>query len=142
MVFILYMTMILGIIDFSRALYIYNFLSHVSREATRFAAVHGSTCNTDADGGSCTPTGGPAGPGKTTPITTFVSDFTPPGIDSSKVTTTPTWPGNGTTVCATTANAPTCPVEVKVSYTFNFMFSWIRKTSMTLSSTSEMIISH
>lgn len=132
-VFILYMTMILGVMDFARALYVYHFVSHVAREATRYAAVNGSACTSD---GSCTA----AATQKT--IGQFVQDFTPPGIDSSKIKTTATWPGNGTTVCTATVNSPTCPVDVEVSYTFNFMFSWIRKTSMTLSSTSEMIISH
>jgi Flp pilus assembly protein TadG len=141
-VFVLFMTMIVGIMDFGRALYSYHFVSHASREAARFAAVHGSTCNTDADKGSCTPTGGPAGPSTPDPIIAFVTGITPPGIISGNVTTTPTWPGNGSTTCNAKLNAPTCPVQVQVSYTFNFLFSWVRKTSMTLSSTSEMIISH
>ena len=51
-VFILYMTMILGVMDFARALYVYHFVSHVAREATRYAAVNGSDLYvTD---GSCT----------------------------------------------------------------------------------------
>jgi TadE-like protein len=142
LVFILLMIMMLGILDFGRALYSYHFLSNAAREAARFGSVHGASCGLDSDGGSCTTTGGPAGPGNTGPITSYVSGITPPGIDSTQVTTTPTWPGNGTTVCSTTANAPSCPVEVQVSYNFKFLFSLVSSTGLTLTSTSQMTITH
>ena len=48
-VFMFFMSMVLGIVDFSRALYTYHFLSNAAREATRWAAVRGSTCNDDED---------------------------------------------------------------------------------------------
>src|SRR4029077_17627636 len=47
-VFMFFMSMVLGIVDFSRALYTYHFLSNVAREATRYASVRGSTCNDDS----------------------------------------------------------------------------------------------
>src|ERR1019366_8478508 len=43
-VFSLLITMLLGIADFSRALYSFHFVSNAAREATRYAAVRGSTC--------------------------------------------------------------------------------------------------
>jgi hypothetical protein len=54
---LLLMSMMLGIIDFSRALYSYHFISNAAREATRYAAVRGYTCTNDGscvDDGNCT----------------------------------------------------------------------------------------
>lgn len=134
-VFVLFFTMILGIMDFSRALYSYHFLSNLTRDATRWAAVNGSACPSD---NSC------SNPATQADVQTYINNRTPPGIDTTKITTTVTWPVNtdSPAICGTTQNAPGCTVQVTSSYTFNFMFSWIRTSSMTLSSTSEMIISH
>jgi Flp pilus assembly protein TadG len=144
--------MLFAIVEFGRALYAYHFVSNAAREATRFAAVHGKTCNTDADGGSCTPTGGPASPGNPTPINDFVSTITPPGIDPTKVTTTPAWPveADSPTICGAAVtgiggpypNYPGCTVQVQVSYVFDFLVPLVHTGSVTLSSTSEMVIAH
>src|SRR5277367_4330936 len=40
------LTLMLGIIDCGRALYTYHFVSNVAREATRWASVRSTTCNT------------------------------------------------------------------------------------------------
>jgi Flp pilus assembly protein TadG len=148
-VFVLFMTMILGIMDFGRVLYSYHFLSNVTREATRWAAVNGYTCVND---NSCDGQGYMNnGPVTQPAVQTYVKNHTPPGINANQITTTVTWPVNtdSPAICSTAVggvgpipNWPGCTVQVTSSYTFNFMFSWIRKTSMTLSSTSEMIISH
>jgi Flp pilus assembly protein TadG len=154
-VFILFMMMLLGIMDFGRALYTYHFVSNAAREATRFAAVHGYTCDTDADGGSCTPTGGPVDKGNEAPVQNFVTSITPLGIDSTKVATTPTWPvlADSPTICSQSVtgiggpyeNYPGCTVRVTVSYPFNFLFplvGLVGQNPLTLSSTSEMVIAH
>lgn len=147
LILLVMMAMILGIIDFCRVAYSYHFVSEAAREATRWAAVNGSTCASD---GSCNGTSPMnSGPASGTDIQTYVTNLTPPGIDSSKITTTPTWPvqANGPTACSATANAPGCTVEVKVSYTFPFLFPLVYKVfsstgTITLSSSSEMIIVH
>jgi Flp pilus assembly protein TadG len=142
--FILFMTMLLGIAGFGLALYAYHFVSNTAREATRYAAVRGSTC---ADDGSCTAANsasGTAGPATPADLQTFVTNVTPQGIDSSKITTTPSWPvqANSPAICNTTSNAPGCTVEVEVDYSFNFIFPLISSSPLTLSSTSEMVIVH
>ena len=129
--FMFFMSMLLGIVDFSRALYSYHFLSDAAREATRWAAVRGATCTND---GSCTAAASSAD------IITYVTNITPPGVDSTKLTTTATWPGSGT--ACNVANNPGCPVEVQVSYNFTFVVPFIRTTPLNLSSTSQMIILH
>jgi Flp pilus assembly protein TadG len=141
LVFMFFMSMVLGIVDFSRALYTYHFLSNVAREATRYASVRGSTCNDDSSCSAATPDTGPAAPGNTV-IQDYVKTIAPPGVNRNPpdLTTTPSWPGTGT-ACAV-RNSPGCPVEVTVSYQFNFVVPFIRSTPLTLSSSSEMIIVH
>ena len=47
-VFLLLMTLVLGMVDFSRAIYAYHFISNQARDASRYASVRGSTCTDDA----------------------------------------------------------------------------------------------
>jgi Flp pilus assembly protein TadG len=140
LVIILLMTMVLGIMDLSRALYSYHFVSHAARDATRWAAVNGADCGNDS---SCNGQGYMnSGTAKATDIQNYVKSITPLGIDSTQVVTTPSWPGDGTTACPSGSKVPGCPVEVQVQYTLNFMFSLVHKASVTMSSTSQMVISH
>jgi Flp pilus assembly protein TadG len=140
LVYMFFMSMVLGIVDFSRALYTYHFLSNAAREATRYASVRGSTCNDDSSCSAATPDIGPAAPGNTV-VQDYVKTIVPPGVNPNppNLTTTPSWPGTGS--CAG-QNNPGCPVEVTVSYKFNFVVPFIRSTPLTLSSSSEMIIVH
>jgi Flp pilus assembly protein TadG len=142
------MAVILGIMDFGRALYAYHFASNSARDATRWAAVNGSTC---ADDGSCT---APASPSD---IQAYVASRVPMGIDPSKLTTAvgyPT-PKPEPSICSTyptaagcncyvvaTENSPGCTVQVQVSYQFNFFFPLVHISPITLSSSSEMVIVH
>jgi Flp pilus assembly protein TadG len=135
-VFLLLMTLLFGIAGFGHALYAYHFVSNEAREATRWAAVNGSTCGVDL---SCT---APATP---TDIQNYVTDHAPPGIDRAQLTATPTWNPAGSfgpTICATQPNSPGCTIKVQISYNFNFVFPLIRATTLPLSSSSEMVISH
>jgi len=135
-VFLLLMTLLCGIAGFGHALYAYHFVSNEAREATRWAAVNGSTCVTD---GSCTAAATPAD------VQTYVTNHTPPGIDPAQITVTPTWNPAGSfgpSICSTSTNAPGCTVEVQVSYNFRFVFPLIRTTVLPLSSRSEMVIAH
>jgi Flp pilus assembly protein TadG len=108
--------MILGIVDFSRALYVYHFVEHSAKTASRWAAVNGYACAQD---GSCAyPTGAetsdintyiancelaasaqnpPQAPGTgcgatASDIQGYVANLAPMGIDASSVVTTVSWP--------------------------------------------------
>ena len=124
-IFVVFMTMLLGVADFGRLMYAYHFVSNAAREATRYAAVNGSTCAGD---GSCTT------PATTGNILTFVQKV-PLGINASNVTcptcasSATTWPvlANSPSICSTTANAPGCTVQVKVSYSFSFVVPFVGK---------------
>lgn len=138
---VLLFVLLFGITDFGRALYAYHFLSNAARDATRYAAVRGHSCDLDNSCSIADPDAGPAD-GSNSVVQDYVTSIAPPGIDPAKITTTPTWPGNGTAACTSVPNDPGCPVQVQISYKFKFLTPIVRSRSIELSSSSEMIISH
>lgn len=148
LVIILFMTMFLGIMDFSRALYWYHFVSHAARDATRWAAVNGLDCGSDS---SCNGVGYMnSGTATEADIQKYVASITPlNGIKASDVTcggavvgVCATWPGDGTAGCTAKPKGPGCPVQVTVSYKLDFISTLVHKTSITMSSSSQMVIAH
>jgi Flp pilus assembly protein TadG len=150
LILILLMTMIVGGVDFGRALYAYHFVAHAAKSAARWAAVNGATCGApsascESCDNSCNGTApmnnGPASSGD---ISTYVTNLAPQGISTANLTTTATWNTNSNTpaICSTTDNYPGCIVQVQVSYQFNFLFPLVSNKTLTLSSTSEMVIVH
>jgi Flp pilus assembly protein TadG len=138
LIFIFSMLLIMGIMDFGRTLFVYHFVSNAARDASRWASVNGLTC---IDDGSCSKVADPSS------IADYVTTITPSGLSTSSppLTTTVSWPVQPTSPPACSAGrnrAPGCTVEVQVSYTFNFLFPLVRSTPLTLSSTSEMVITH
>ena len=122
LIVILFMTMLLGIADFSRALYAYHFVSSQAREATRYAIVRG-----------CAPTT-PECPSQALPldIRNFVKNV-PLGIDASKVTVPdPIW---------TPDHKRGSVVSVEVDYAFNFIFPFVSTATLNMKSTSQMVVS-
>ena len=134
----IFLVLLFGVVEFTRAVYAYNFVSGAARQATRWASVRGSTCKS-LSGGCPVSTNGP--------VQTYVRGLAPGGIDSTQVTTTTTWPQNPTNCPATPSNAPLCDVKVVVSYNFNFITLTNKipflpgLASFTMTSTSDMIIS-
>ncbi len=136
----LLLLIIFGVMDCSRALYAYHFVSNAARDATRYAMVRGSSWNnascTSAFSASCT-----AG---STDVTNYVKAMTPMGFSANQLLVNTTWPGTtvkGTDCSATNVNnTPGCVVNVQVSYTFNFVLPFLPKNSLLLSSTSKVVI--
>jgi Flp pilus assembly protein TadG len=139
-VFFLFMTMVLGVADFGRALYADHFVSNAARDGARYAAVHGSTCNDDSSCSAATPDTGPANSGNNV-IQDYVNQYVPQGIDKTQLTVTPGWPSTSGT-CATTSNAPGCIVVVQVQYTFKFDFPFVSKKTINFTSVSQNVIVH
>ena len=149
LVFILFMTMLMGIGAFGHALYAYHFVSQAARQATRWAAVNGYTCSSD---NSCNGQYGMNnGPALASDVQNYVANLAPLGINSQNVTTTASWlaPANSPAICTQAvsgagpyANYPGCTVQVQVSYTFSFIFPLVSSAPLTVSSTSEMVIAH
>jgi Flp pilus assembly protein TadG len=149
--------LMVGIIDFGRAMYAYHFVSGAARAATRWAGVRGASCNNKY----ITPC-----PAAESDILNFVHTLAPPGmyVSSTAGCTTTTvgcltintstafiWPGTTTTGgvagsdCtnsgANPTNTPGCVVQVQVEYTFSFGIPLFKFGNMILSSTSDMVIS-
>jgi Flp pilus assembly protein TadG len=134
LIFMLFMTMILGIADFGRLLYAFHFVSNTARDATRWAAVNGANCKSDL---SCT------APATHTDIENHVTQNVPAGIDSSKLTPTASFPSTTANCTGTNPNnSPGCNVDVVVTYTFNFVFPFVSNKTLTLSSESTTVIIH
>lgn len=133
LVFLAFMTMLLGVADFGRAMYAYHFVSSAAREATRYAIVR--SCSTTST--NC-PTAVSA-----TDIQTFVRQV-PLGIDPTQVTAQTTWTPN---------RNPGSVVQVTVNYSFSFAVPIVSKLitanpcpsasdpkSICMTSTSQMVI--
>jgi len=145
-VIIIILTFLFGIMDFARFVYTYHFVSEVAREATRYSVVRGSKyagvactaavpfdCEVMATSGYVTP---------------YVQSITPPGINSTNLAVTTTWPSitpDGTTTLCTAPNpidSPGCYVKVTLTYPFHFMLPFLPASTKTytITSTSEMVI--
>jgi len=152
-IFLVFMSVILGISGFGHMLYVYHYINSAAKEATRYAAVRGSTCASDADGGSCQASNsasGIAGPATMADVQTYVSNMVFAGVDSSKLVV-PTDPAylcglKDSQVCvpvipaaisapacntAATSNQPKCTAKVTVAYAYNFIFPLLPVSSTT-----------
>jgi len=122
------MILIVGIIDFGRALYTYHLVSNAARSATRYASVRGSSCSPSG----CTATSGS--------IQTYVRGLAPE-LNQAQITVTTTW--TTSTACAGSPyQSAGCNVAVQVSYPYQFAaVPLLPSFTMTMRSTSKMIIS-
>jgi Flp pilus assembly protein TadG len=132
---------VFGIIDCSRALYAYHFVSYAARDGARYAIVRGYTFN----GTSCTTVSTYSCAASSTNVTSYVRAIVPPGISSTSLSVNASWPGTAPTGAATSCpststNSPGCLVTVQVSYPYTFSLPFIPQKSMTLSSTASMVI--
>jgi Flp pilus assembly protein TadG len=170
-VVLIFMGILFGISGFGHMLFVYHYLNNAAREATRYAAVRGSTCANDANGGSCAAmnsASGNSGPTTAADIKTYVTSITPSSIETSKLVVPTTGAyfcgvsGSACTPAITSApascntsgteNGPGCTVKVTVAYPYNFIFPLLpTATTITapctqpgfcLTSTSQMVIVH
>ena len=126
--FIASMLLIMGVVDFGRALYAQNMVSYIARLGTRYASVRGT---------SCTASGCPA---TSTTVQTYVRGQAPE-LHSASITVNTTWAT--TSSCnSSPATSTGCQVTVQVSYPFKFLtLPLLPNFTMQISSTSKMIIS-
>jgi Flp pilus assembly protein TadG len=128
----LLLTLMFGIVDFGRAFYTYDLVSHLARQGVRWAIVRGSQCS-GLD--HC-----PAQQGSTD-IQPYVQGLSEGATDASKITAQLSFPsctgssGGGT-------NAPGCIAQVTVSYPFNFLLPFVHSGQITMTSSSQMVISN
>ena len=168
LILILLLTLLFSIVGFAEALYAYHYVNNAAKEATRWAAVNGSTCGNDS---SCNGAGNMnTGPATASNVNTFVQSRVPQGIIAANVVTSACGVKSGTACAASTPqicskavgslpatpNYPGCTVQVTVSYPYQFPFALLNslipsangtqgpctQPGICLSSSSEMIIAH
>jgi Flp pilus assembly protein TadG len=141
-----------GIIDFSRALYSYHWVSYAAREGSRWASVRGASCTSPMT--LCNATSGQ--------IQTNVRGVIAPGMVNAGagcttagcVTVNTTWLNPSSTYGGVAAdctnggtlatNSPGCIVQVQVNYYYGSTLPFIAGfsgTTLHLQSTSQMVIS-
>jgi Flp pilus assembly protein TadG len=127
------LALMFGVIDMSRALYTYHYVSYIARDATRWASVRSNTSINGSSVGQ---------------VQNYVSNVNGMGLDSSQVTSTTSYvaPSNLTPLCpagATSSNVnnkPGCIVRVTVDYNFKFIVPLIPGGGFTMSSESQTVI--
>lgn len=125
--------LVFGVIAMALALYSYNVVSESAREATRYAIVRGSACHFAT-----------ACPATAAQIQTYVKGLDFPGINPSNLTAATTWsvyPAGGTCTPSASCNNPGNQVKVTVSYSFPVAIPFVPKSTISMSSTAEMVIS-
>ncbi|HEX4014353.1 MAG TPA: TadE/TadG family type IV pilus assembly protein [Candidatus Cybelea sp.] len=118
------LAIILGVVDFGRAMYTYGYVAQLARQGARWAIVRGSTC-TVID--HCN-----AG---TSDVNTYVQSLAEgmtPANSNGSLSATATWPNS----CKTAG----CTVSVSVTYPFKFI-GVLPGAVINMSSTSQMVIS-
>jgi Flp pilus assembly protein TadG len=109
--------LIFGMMNCATAVYDYNYVSFAAREATRYAAVRGSSSASAAS---------------TTDISNFVIAQSK-GLDPSHLSVSTNWLPD---------NSPGSAVKVQVSYQFTVTIPFMTSNSLNLSSTSQLTITH
>ena len=115
--FLGFMFLSLGLMEFSMAVYAYNFVSYAARDAARYASVHGSHSSTPVTADAL----------KTKVRSEAIA------LTSSNVNVTTTWSPN---------NTPGSEVKVVVSYTVVPLINLALRNSFQVSSTSRMRIAN
>lgn len=121
--FVVLMALIFVLLQSCLAFYTFEMISEAAREGTRYAAVHGATCVT-AGGSSCTATAAS--------VNSYVSGLGWPNIGGGSVTPSTTYPNGNENVGS--------QVQVQITYKFPLSLLYVHPTSITLTSTSNMVI--
>jgi Flp pilus assembly protein TadG len=126
------------------ALYSYLFVSDAAREGSRYAMVRGSQCSTN------TPLVTNCGVTQAE-LQTWVETLGYPGLNKNNLTVTVNWltatssgspPTTSWAACSGSGcNAPGNLVQVVVTYAFPLSIPFWRRSTLNLSSTSDMVIS-
>jgi Flp pilus assembly protein TadG len=129
------LSLVLGIMELSLALYTFHFIAEAARDGARYAIVRGSSCPAILSG--C-----PAA-GAGVDVQTYLQNQGFPTINPGSMTVTTTWPTTGTTCTpqATPCDNPGNLVRVVVVYQFPLSIPFLAARTLRMSSTSQMVIS-
>ena len=141
---VVFIPIFFGIIQFSYGLYVYNYVAEAAREATRWAAVRGSTCYSDLGASFC-----PSNGSSTTDIQSYVRGLGFPGMNKTSISVSTKWytasSGTPRTWSSCSSGIPTCnkpgnQVQVAVSYPVPLPIPFWKSLTLTVQSTSQMVI--
>jgi Flp pilus assembly protein TadG len=128
------------IIYISFLFYADHFVTSAAKNAARYAVVRGSSWN----GASCHSVSSSSCTATAANVTSYVQASLFPGISSSQLTVSTSWPGTTSSgaICDTTngTDSPNCAVNVQVGYSFSFPMPFFPNTSIPLAATSQMTI--
>jgi Flp pilus assembly protein TadG len=141
---IVFMPFFFAVIQFSYGLYVYNYVGEAAREATRWAAVRGSTCYSDLGSSFC-----PSNGSSDTDIQSYVQGMGFPGMNKSSISVATNWytASSGTprtwSLCSSgipACNKPGNQVQIAVSYPVPLPIPFWKSLTLTVKSTSQMVI--
>jgi Flp pilus assembly protein TadG len=118
LVFLAFMFLLLGMEEFGRMVFAYNFVAQAATEGARFASVRSSSCPS------------PCVPATQATIQAYVNGWAA-GLNTANITVTPTWP-NGDT--------PGNNVTVAVTYTWTAVVGKIVPASINFTNSATMLI--
>jgi Flp pilus assembly protein TadG len=133
------LTLMFGMVDFGRALYMYHLVAEVARQTVRYAIVNGAAA---CPGGNPSPD----------PLQSF-ADTQAPLVGSGSLSVTTSCAGStlcasgSSTNCSNTGgctaspyNSAGCLVTVEVDYAFHFLVPMVSQLTLPMTSTSTMVI--
>lgn len=132
--------LLLGTIEFSLVFFAYHDVTDAAREATRWAAVRGSTsCTNTPNLTDCEAT--------STEIQSFVQGIGYPGLQASNIHVSASWlkasnsiPTSWSDCEVGACNVPGNQVQITVSYSYPISIPYWQVTSFNVSSTAAMVI--
>lgn len=136
---LVFLTVVFGVMDFSRAIYIDLFLANTAREAARYASVHGASW-----GSSCSSSTSMSCSATAANVTAYAQSLASAGIKPASLSVSTVWPGtkgNGSDCSAQNVNNSVgCVVAVTTTYPLTFISPLLPHTTYTLTSTSKATI--
>lgn len=112
---IVFLTLLLGVIDFGYGLYTYDLVSYAAKIGSRWAIVHGSTSSA---------------PASASDVQNYIASQVA-GLDPGKLQVTTSWSPN---------NHPGSTVSVQVTYNFSFADPLVPSRSLTFNASSNGIV--
>ncbi len=135
---VLLFTLVFGMMDCSRAVYINHYLAQAARDGVHYAMLRGGTWSSScssANSTNCT--------ANSSNVSSYLALNAIPGIVPANLTINTTWPGtgpSGASCNSTSANTQGCVVNVQVSYAFHFMLPFLPDAGWNMSSTASAAI--
>jgi len=135
------LTLLIGIIEGCLMVYSYHFISNAAREGTRYAMVRGSTWSQAPwSAGACASYSSSGCIASGPNIQDYVKSLAFPGIDASNIQVTPTWYNVTGGSQGAAYNAAGDVIQVKVTYQFPVSIPGLPQSTLSMSSTSQMVI--